>query len=125
MSKSNRRRAKPSTRTPRVFDNRPQAGHGASRVAEGRSDDADARPILGDASVAGVRARVRNGRLIVDSPTTLPEGTVLDLVVDDEGDDLDPAERAARDAALLRAWEEARAGEGMPAAKVLDRLRRR
>ena len=26
-----------------------------------------------------IRARVRNGRLIVDAPTDLPEGTELDL----------------------------------------------
>jgi hypothetical protein len=36
-----------------------------------------------------IRARVVNGRLQVDAPTSLPEGTVLNLVVDDEGDDLD------------------------------------
>ena len=34
------------------------------------------------------RARVENGRLVLDEPTTLPEGTVIDLVADDEGDDL-------------------------------------
>ena len=45
-----------------------------------------------------VRATVRNGRLIVDQPTDLPEGTVLDLVVDDEGDQLDPRERDALNA---------------------------
>ena len=33
-----------------------------------------------------IRARVRNGRLIVDEPTDLPEGTELDLVIDDAGD---------------------------------------
>ena len=35
-----------------------------------------------------LRAHVKDGYLRVDEPTTLPEGTVLDLVVDDEGDDL-------------------------------------
>jgi hypothetical protein len=45
-----------------------------------------------------IRARVRNGRLIVDEPTSLPEGTELELVVDDAGDTLDEAERAALDA---------------------------
>lgn len=35
-----------------------------------------------------LRARVENGRLVLDEPTTLPEGTVIDLVADDEGDDL-------------------------------------
>jgi hypothetical protein len=32
-----------------------------------------------------LRARVENGRLVLDEPTTLPNGTVLDLVLDDEG----------------------------------------
>lgn len=75
--------------------------------------------------MSGVRARVQNGRLIVDEPTSLPEGTVIDLVFDDEGDDLDAAERAARDSALLRAWEQAQRGEGRPAQSVLNDLRRR
>src|SRR5438094_5361860 len=38
---------------------------------------------------------VRDGHLVVSEPTTLPEGTVVNLVVDDEGDDLDEVERAA------------------------------
>lgn len=29
-----------------------------------------------------VRARVRNGRLVVDEPTDLPDGTEIDLVAD-------------------------------------------
>ena len=68
---------------------------------------------------------MQNGRLIVDEPTSLPEGTVIDLVFDDEGDDLDEAERQARDAALLRAWQQAQNGEGRPAQAVLDDLRRK
>ena len=75
--------------------------------------------------MSGVRARVENGRLIVDEPTSLPEGTVIDLVFDDEGDDLDSAERQARDAALLRAWEQAQRGEGKSAQSVLEELRGR
>ncbi len=35
------------------------------------------------------RAKVHGGRLVLDEPTALPEGSVLDLVLDDEGDDLD------------------------------------
>ena len=75
--------------------------------------------------MSGVRARVENGRLIVDEPTSLPEGTVIDLVFDDEGDDLDSAERQASDAALLRAWEQAQRGEGKSAQSVLEELRGR
>jgi hypothetical protein len=69
-----------------------------------------------------IRARVRNGRLIVDEPTSLPEGTELELVVDDAGDTLDEAERAALDAAITHAWASVQAGEGRPAADVLADL---
>jgi hypothetical protein len=75
--------------------------------------------------MSGVRARVKNGRLVVDEPTSLPEGTVLDLVVDDEGDDLDAAERALRDEALVKAWQQAKADKARPAADVIQDLRRR
>ena len=75
--------------------------------------------------MSGVRARVKNGRLVVDEPTSLPEGTVLDLVVDDEGDDLDATERALRDEALVKAWQQAQSGLGRPAQDVLNDLRRR
>ena len=46
-----------------------------------------------------IRARVHNGRLLVDEPTVLREGMVLDLVVDDEGDSLDSKQREALNAA--------------------------
>jgi hypothetical protein len=45
--------------------------------------------------MSGIRAKVKGGRLFLDEPTSLPEGTVLDLVVDDEGDDLTREERQA------------------------------
>ena len=72
-----------------------------------------------------IRARVRNGRLIVDEPTSLPEGAELDLVFDDAGDDLDEAERAALDTAITRAWASVQAGEGRSAADVLADLAKR
>lgn len=72
-----------------------------------------------------IRARVRNGRLIVDEPTDLPEGTELDLVVDSAGDSLDEAERTALDAAIARAWASVQAGEGRLAADVLADLTKR
>jgi len=76
-------------------------------------------------AMSGIRARVENGRLIVDQPTTLPEGTVLDLVVDDEGDELDEAERAALNQAISDGWESAKAGNLIPAEEVLAELRKR
>jgi hypothetical protein len=75
--------------------------------------------------MSGLRARVHKGRLVVDEPTDLPEGTVLDLVVDDEGDDMDDAERAALDASIARALDAARAGKVRPAADVVAELRRK
>ena len=55
--------------------------------------------------MSGLRANVQNGRLIVEEPTTLPEGTVLDLVADDEG-------------------QQAQAGQGPPAEDRDSDLRR-
>jgi hypothetical protein len=40
-----------------------------------------------------LRARVDKGRPVLDEPTTLPDGTVIDLVADDEGDNLTEDER--------------------------------
>ena len=72
-----------------------------------------------------VRATVKNGRLVVDEPTKLPDGTVLDLVLDDEGDQLDEAERTALDAAITASLEQVEAGRVAPADEVLARLRAR
>lgn len=72
---------------------------------------------------SAMRARVIKGRLRLDEPTALPEGTVLDLVVDDEGDDLDDAERAALNESISRAWSSVKSGHGRPAKDVLDGLR--
>ena len=74
---------------------------------------------------SGIRAVVRNGRLVVDEPTTLPEGTVLDLVADDESDDLTDAEHASLNAAITRACTSLDAGRGLPADEVVARLRRK
>jgi len=74
--------------------------------------------------MSGLQARVKNGRLIVDEPTSLPEGTVLDLVLDDEGDDLGDSECALRDAAITKAWQQALDGQGRPVESLLRDLRR-
>ena len=44
------------------------------------------------------RARLGNGRLVLDEPTTLPEGIVIDLVAHDKGDDLKAFELLRRHA---------------------------
>lgn len=72
-----------------------------------------------------VRARVHKGRLILDEPTTLPEGTVVDLVADDEGDDLREDERRALHEALTASWTSVEARQLRPASAILDELRQR
>jgi hypothetical protein len=72
-----------------------------------------------------LRARVENGRLVLDEPTTLPDGTVVDLVVDDQDDDLVEEERRALHEALSRSWNSVEAGRLKPASEILDELRRR
>jgi hypothetical protein len=70
-----------------------------------------------------IRASVTAGRLVRDEKLDLPEGTVLQLVLDDEGDSLDDKERAALERALLASHADALRGELQPAADVLRRLR--
>ena len=72
-----------------------------------------------------LKAEVENGRLVVDEPTDLPEGTKLDLVLADPGDDLDDEERAELHAALDEGLAELKAGGGVDASEVLARLRSR
>jgi hypothetical protein len=75
--------------------------------------------------MSGLRARVEKGRLVLNEPTTLPEGTVIDVVADDEGDDLTDAERHALHEALAASWKSAEAGQLRPASAILDELRQR
>ena len=71
-----------------------------------------------------LRARVENGRLVLDEPTTLPDGTVVVLVADDEGDDLTEDERRALHDALSASWRAVADGRLSPASAILDELRR-
>ena len=75
--------------------------------------------------MSGIRAKVKDGRLLLDEPTSLPEGTILELVIDDEGDDLTDGERQALNEAIRRAWESAAAGRVKPAKAIVDELRTR
>lgn len=72
-----------------------------------------------------LRARVEKGRLVLDEPTTLPDGTVIDLVADDEGDNLTEDERRILHEALETSWKSAEAGRLRPASEILAELRHR
>ena len=68
---------------------------------------------------------MRGGRLVLDEPTDLPEGTELELVVDDEAVALTPAELRELDERLVRAERSIRAGRGIPGDEVFAKLRSR
>ena len=70
-------------------------------------------------------ARVHAGRLVLDEPTTLPEGTAVVLLPLDPGDWLDDADRAALHAALAESEADVAAGRLIDAADLLKELRSR
>ena len=69
------------------------------------------------------KIRVKDGRLVLDEATTLPDGAEVDvLVVDDE---LTMQERAELHASLDRALDDSEAGRGMDAWEFLQQYRAR
>jgi len=72
-----------------------------------------------------IKARVHGGRLMVDEPTNLPEGTEVELLPLDPGDWLDEADRAALHAALAQSEADVAAGRLIDAPDVLKGLRSR
>ena len=73
----------------------------------------------------GLTAFLTAGRFVLNEPTTLPDGTVVDLILDHEGDDWTDEERRALHAALSASWTSAEAGHLRPASAILDELRQR
>ena len=72
-----------------------------------------------------IKARVQAGRLLVDEPTELPDGTEVELLPLDPGDWLDQADRAALHDALRQSEADVAAGNLIDAAEILQELRRR
>jgi hypothetical protein len=72
-----------------------------------------------------IKARVQAGRLVVDEPTDLPDGTELDLLPLDPGDWLDDDERAALHNALRESDADVAAGRFVATEEVLRELRSR
>jgi hypothetical protein len=62
-------------------------------------------------SMSAIRAHVENGRIIVDDPTDLPDGTVLKLVPVNEGADVDEELDAAWREEIRRRSARIRSGE--------------
>jgi hypothetical protein len=88
-----------------------------------------AQALLSTTTFAGIfsgmtlKARVRKGRLVVDEPTDLPEGTEIDLLPLDPGDWLDDDDRAALHRALVASGADIEAGRLTDANEVLRELR--
>ena len=72
-----------------------------------------------------LKARVKAGRLVVDEPTDLPEGTEIELLPLDPGDLLDEEDRAALHQALKDSDEDIKAGRLIDADVILLELRSR
>jgi len=75
-----------------------------------------------------LKAVVKGGKLIVDEPTDLPEGEVIELVPLDEvlangGDYLDDEERKRLHTSLREGIRQMRAGETIDSAIALAELR--
>ena len=72
-----------------------------------------------------IKARVQAGRLVVDEPTELPEGTEVHLLPLDPGDWLDEADRTALHEALQASNVDVAAGRLVDAEQILRELRSR
>lgn len=72
-----------------------------------------------------LKARVKAGRLVVDEPTDLPDGTEIELLPLDPGDWLDEQDRAALHEALTESEEDVKAGRLVDGDTVLRALRSR
>jgi hypothetical protein len=75
-----------------------------------------------------LKAHVRGGRLVLDEPTELPEGEVVELVPLDEvlangGDYLDDEERKRLHESLRESLRQIEAGQTVDAATALAELR--
>lgn len=77
-----------------------------------------------------LKAHVKNGRLLLDEPTELPEGEVIELVPLDDvlangGDYLDDEERERLHQSIERGLEDVKAGRTVDARQAIEALRAR
>ena len=70
------------------------------------------------------KAHVRNGRILLDEPTDLPDGAEVELTPVADRDDLNDEERRRLADAIAESEEDIKAGRVYPAEDVLAELRR-
>jgi hypothetical protein len=68
-----------------------------------------------------LRAVVKNGRLVLDEPTKMPEGTEIELLAADE--DFDPEERARLLQSIEEGYQDMERGDDMDGFALIARLR--
>jgi hypothetical protein len=71
-----------------------------------------------------LHARVRNGRVVVDEPTDLPDGARVDLLLLDAAAEMDDTERASIEASISRGIAQADRGDVFSVESVIERLRK-
>ena len=107
------------TREPRTRDTADVEGEDWPRRTEHRSVTA----------MQALKAQLRGGRLVLDEPTDVPEGEVVDLVVLDDrlasGDGLDDDERERLHRSIDRGMDDAKVGRTVDAREVVAALRAR
>jgi hypothetical protein len=75
--------------------------------------------------MVSLKAHVQNGRIVVDEPTDLPEGTALGVVVVEEEDSLDdmtPEDRAELERVLDAGFRAIREGRVVEGDEIVRRL---
>jgi len=72
-----------------------------------------------------LRAKVREGHLIIEDPVDLPEGAEVDLQIVDPGDELDDEDRGRLHGALLEAQSELDRNDAVAAVDALAAIRGR
>ena len=70
-----------------------------------------------------LKAHVRNGRLIMDEPTDIPEGSEIELVIADDEENLDEKERERLHRALRKSWASAKRGDTRPVREIMRQLK--
>ena len=116
----------------RILARPPAFDSGPAEVSKHRGA---AMPTLGPSSkmknmIQALKARVSGGRLVLDEPTDLPNGTEVELVLLDEvlasgGDYLDDEERARLHQSIDRGFDDIRGGRTLDARQVMAGLRTR
>ena len=71
-----------------------------------------------------LKAKVHNGRLVLDEPTDLPDGTEVELFPADGWDALEDEDRRRLHEAIAASEDDVRAGRVRPAEELLRELRR-